>query len=37
LQQSSNSLPAEKAQLLPLLADILSPCVPVQLPQVHYA
>jgi hypothetical protein len=37
LQQSLNSLPATKAHLLPLLADILSPCVPVQLPQVSHA
>jgi hypothetical protein len=37
LQQSLNSLPAAKAHLLPLLVDILSPCVPVQFQQVHHA
>lgn len=37
LQQSLNSLPAAKAHLLPLMVDILSPCVPVQFPQVQHA
>lgn len=37
LQQSLNSLPAAKTHLLPLLVDILAPCVPVQLPEVQHA
>lgn len=37
LQLSLTSLPPSKAHLLPLLIDILSPCVAVQLPQVHHA
>ncbi|MBH1974430.1 MAG: hypothetical protein I8H94_05060 [Rhodobacteraceae bacterium] len=37
LQQSLNSLPAAKTHLLPLLIDILAPCVPVQLPEVQHA
>jgi hypothetical protein len=37
LQLSLTSLPPSKAHLLPLLIDILSPCVTVQLPQVHHA
>jgi hypothetical protein len=32
-----NSLPPQKAHLLPLVIDILSPCVPVQMPQVSHA
>lgn len=37
LQQSLNSLTAAKAHLLPLLVDILAPCVPVKLPEVQHA
>lgn len=37
LQLSLASLPRAKSHLLPLLIDILSPCVAVQLPQVQHA
>ncbi|MDZ4137174.1 MAG: HupK protein [Paracoccaceae bacterium] len=37
LQRSLDSLPPAKPHLLPLLIDILAPCVAVQLPQVHHA
>lgn len=37
LQQSLNSLPAAKTHLLPLLVDILAPCVPVRLPEAQHA
>lgn len=37
LQQSLTSLPRAKAHRLPLVIDILGPCVAVQFPQVHHA